>query len=249
MDGGEKERKVVEELKSIIKQTLKEKRLHRSALPTPSISATSFRYGESPLSLVAPIPTLSHTAESLSQISLNPYHCDYISAASLPSPSSPPNSGSESQHVVRTRNLKEVENSLLMNYLDYVFPLQFSSYTPLVTELGRGWLLTLLTRTKPLYHTALALSGLYMYSMLLKTGRTRCINGNWEVMRMNHEKAFSELQIQLRLMRVGDLKSTIETAACVIQLISFEVRYVASMILHPSVKMLMDDEAPPRRNR
>jgi hypothetical protein len=37
-------------------------------------------------------------------------------------------------------------------------------------------------------------------------------------------------------MRVGDLKSTVETAACVIQLISFEVRYVAPMILYRSIK-------------
>jgi hypothetical protein len=93
-----------------------------------------------------------------------------------------------------------------MNYLDHVFHLQFSSYTPPVTELGRGWLLTLLTRTKLLYHATLAPSGFYMYSVLLKTGRTKCINGNWEVVIMNYEKAFSELQTQLRSMRVGELK-------------------------------------------
>jgi hypothetical protein len=99
-----------------------------------------------------------------------------------------------------------------------------------------------------LYHTALALSGFYTYSVLLKTGITRCINGNWEVMRMNYEGVSSELQIQLRSMRVGDLKRTSEIAACVIQLTSFEVRYIALMVLHRSLKMLMD-EAPLRRNR
>jgi hypothetical protein len=50
---------------------------------------------------------------------------------------------------------------------------------------------------------------------------------------MNYEKAFSELQIQLRSMRAGDLKSTIETVA---QPISFEVCYVAPMVLHRSMK-------------
>jgi hypothetical protein len=123
-----------------------------------------------------------------------------------------------------------------MNYFDYVFPLQFSSYTPLMTKLGRGWLLTLLIQTKPLYHTALALSGFYMYSVLLKAGRARCINGNWEAMKMNYEKAFSELQIPLRSLRVGDFKRTGETAACVIQLTSFEVRYIALMVLQRSLK-------------
>jgi hypothetical protein len=99
MDAGEKERKVVEELKSIIKQTSKEKRLHRSGLPTQCISTASFRYGESPQPPVATIPTSSHATEPLSQISLNPYHCDCISAASLPSPFQIPEASPNSSYA------------------------------------------------------------------------------------------------------------------------------------------------------
>jgi len=51
------------------------------------------------------------------------------------------------------------ESVLLMHFLDHVFPLQYPMYKPGIPEGGRGWLLALLLRTKPLYHAALALSG------------------------------------------------------------------------------------------
>jgi hypothetical protein len=50
------------------------------------------------------------------------------------------------------------EPVLLMHFLDNVFPLQYPMYKPGIPEGGRGWLLALLIRTKPLYHAALALS-------------------------------------------------------------------------------------------
>jgi C6 transcription factor Pro1 len=50
------------------------------------------------------------------------------------------------------------ESVLLMHFLDNVFPLQYPMYKPGIPEGGRGWLLALLIRTKPLYHVALALS-------------------------------------------------------------------------------------------
>ncbi len=49
------------------------------------------------------------------------------------------------------------ESVLLMHYLDCVFPLQYPLYKS-ESLAGRGWLLTLLLGTKPLYHGALALS-------------------------------------------------------------------------------------------
>ncbi len=50
------------------------------------------------------------------------------------------------------------ESVLLMHFLDTVFPLQYPMYKPEIFVGGRGWLLALLFRTKPLYHVALALS-------------------------------------------------------------------------------------------
>jgi len=101
-----------------------------------------------------------------------------------------------------------------------------SSYIHPVPELGRGWLLALLTRTKPLYHTSLALSALFMYSTLLNTGRVKCIQGYWGEMKRHHTLALRELRGHIAGLSNGDsttLKQTIEAVACVIQLISFEV--------------------------
>lgn len=52
----------------------------------------------------------------------------------------------------------EDEESLFMHYLDHVFPLQFRFYTPSICDGGRGWLFSILIRTKPLYHAALTLA-------------------------------------------------------------------------------------------
>jgi len=101
-----------------------------------------------------------------------------------------------------------------------------SSYNPPVLELGRAWLLRLLTRTKPLYHTTLALSGLVMYLSLLKSGRARCIEGYLNETRRQHTLALRELQMQVAALRDGalnPLKGTIDTVACITQLIVFEV--------------------------
>jgi hypothetical protein len=236
MDGSQKQQKVAEELRGVIKRNLKEKRSLHSGLPKQYVTTTSFQYGERPLPSVSTFPTphASNTTELSSRIFPDSHQFEYTSDVF---PSTPLRSDSHYQDGIPRRDPKEVETTLLMNYLDHVFPLQFSCYTPPVTELGRGWLLALLTRTKPLYHIALALSAFYMHAVLQITGRTQCINGYWEVMRTNHEKAFSELQVHLRELRGGDLKATIEIVACVIQLISFEVSntFIAFMGLERSV--------------
>ncbi|CZR52537.1 uncharacterized protein PAC_02414 [Phialocephala subalpina] len=54
--------------------------------------------------------------------------------------------------------IKERDASLLMYYLDCVFPMQFKMYNPAPSEGGRGWLLSLLLRTPPLYYMSLALA-------------------------------------------------------------------------------------------
>ncbi|KAH9211631.1 hypothetical protein DL95DRAFT_392316, partial [Leptodontidium sp. 2 PMI_412] len=45
-----------------------------------------------------------------------------------------------------------------MNYLDNIFPLQFYFYQPSAFDRGRGWLLTLILRSKSAYYTTLAFS-------------------------------------------------------------------------------------------
>jgi len=61
-----------------------------------------------------------------------------------------------------------------MHFLDHVFPLQYPMYKPKVLEGGRGWLLSLLLRTRPLYHAALALSAYHRRTVTLSNMSDLC---------------------------------------------------------------------------
>jgi len=218
MDGGVQEKKVLQEFQARIKENLRKKRSYHPA-PARRISAPLLQHEALPAGQTS-LPTPPYTEASPSHLSFNPYGSDMPAYDS--SSSSSPLDDPCSNEISR----KEFQTTLLMHYLDHVFPLQFSCYTPPVTEMGRGWLLALLTRTKPLYHAALALSSFYMYSVLLKTGRTQCIQKHYEEAKRQHALAFKELQLQLQLVdQSGNkhLKGTIETVACIIQMIMFEV--------------------------
>lgn len=100
----------------------------------------------------------------------------------------------------------------------------------LANSFAMNRLLALLTRTKPLYHAALAMSAFYIKSALVQNGRdrSRCINGHEEAVKTHHAIAFQELQLQIAFLNnnqvQGTLKDRLEILACIIQLISFEVR-------------------------
>lgn len=128
MDGGEKERTVVNALKEEVKENLKQRKAlgpeispltptaYGSYLSPESITVSSFNYAFPPLTVVLP------NQNSLLQDSLPPN----------------PISG-EVGSFDPNRRRKDHESTLLMNYLDHVFPMQFNCYVPSVMELGRGW--------------------------------------------------------------------------------------------------------------
>lgn len=115
-----------------------------------------------------------------------------------------------------------------MHFLDIVFPLQYPMYRSGVTEGGRGWLLSLLFRTKPLYHAALALSSYHRGSVLLAENYLGC-----------HALARTEKESHLAIC-LADFRQSIKKVgrwveescpenvigimACVVQLVFFEVR-------------------------
>lgn len=227
IDGGDKEKAVVEEFKRRIKENRKHKRTASSGIglsyttPPSTIQDGGSDNSPAPVSSVETPPPPPLSSIRPDHFRFNPYCPLKAGADSLPSP---PECGSE---LSKLHDSKEFDTTLLMNYLDHVFPLQFNCYTPPATELGRGWLLALLTRTKPLYHAALALSAYFMHSMLkhMDSSRTICIGIHWEEMKRHHALAFKELQLQISSLKVGGtLTSTIETVAGIFQLISFEVK-------------------------
>lgn len=107
-----------------------------------------------------------------------------------------------------------------MHFLDHVFPLQYPMYKPSIAEGGRGWLLSLLFETKPLYHAALALSAFHR-RVFMKTSSI----GVYRVSTLSQEE--DHLEICLKLVRQSAQFSCqnypLGIAASVVQLIFFEV--------------------------
>jgi hypothetical protein len=110
---------------------------------------------------------------------------------------------------------------LLMNFLDNVFPLEFPLYRPEILEGGRGWLLALLLRTEPLYHTALAFSAYHRRTILdAKMSQPRQIAAV-----VQQEK---HLQICIQMLNQSahnscTISNKLGIATSVIQLVFFEV--------------------------
>jgi len=118
------------------------------------------------------------------------------------------------------------ESVLLMHFLDNVFCLQYPLYKPGVNEGGRGWLLSLLLRTKPLYHASLALSAYHRSTISL--AENRCPYG---VTEQQEHLAICLKELQLAMKNIGELVSDVSTCpktglgtmASSVQLIFFEV--------------------------
>lgn len=113
-----------------------------------------------------------------------------------------------------------------MHFLDNVFCLQYPFYKPGVHEGGRGWLLSLLLRTKPLYHASLALSAYHRSATFL--AENRC---PYRVSEQQEHLAICLKELQLAMKSIGELITDVEscprnglgTMASSVQLIFFEV--------------------------
>lgn len=130
------------------------------------------------------------------------------------------------------------EAELLMHYLDYVFALQFRFHKPSVHNGGRGWLLWLLTETKPLYHAALSLGALHQHSLLDRNIRGQRYHDTLNELNEHHNRALQELQIFLQSnyddSTAADLgrKRRLQILACGVELISFEVCSLTVLVCH-----------------
>jgi hypothetical protein len=121
------------------------------------------------------------------------------------------------------------EAELLMHYLDHVFALQFRFHTPSVANGGRGWLLWLLTETKPLYHAALSLGALHQHSLLARSARGQRYHDTLNELNEHHNRALQELQIFLQSsyeVSTGagsGRKRRLQILACGVSFLSFEL--------------------------
>jgi hypothetical protein len=116
------------------------------------------------------------------------------------------------------------EASLLMHYLDHIFPLQFPFYKPSVSEGGRGWLLDLILRTRPLFHAVLSLKLCHMHSSQSLENLNKCEPTLLEDIEKHHTLALSELRSHIDGLELltgsVNVARKIEILAC---MITFEV--------------------------
>jgi hypothetical protein len=118
------------------------------------------------------------------------------------------------------------EADLLMHYLDHVFYLQFRFYGRSTSVVGRGWLLSLLTDTKSLYHAILGLSAFHKQSMLLQSNDSIYRELVWPGLQNHVSLALEELQLAAKTNMKSpnrSLKDAISHLACMIQSIFLEV--------------------------
>lgn len=115
-----------------------------------------------------------------------------------------------------------------MHFLDNVFPLQYPVYKPSVAEGGRGWIISLLLRTKPLYHASLALATYHRGATVLESYRGPC--GAAVVVEKEKHLAICLKEFRDTIESVSQIvggfncpHNSLGLMACIVQLIYFEV--------------------------
>src|SRR5690349_21404916 len=149
MDGQAREREMADSIREIVKKAAKQKRRvamlqrHEKSQSRPKSPSPTPLSPQSRIALET-LPSLSHTDSS------EEWNIQNVNINSL-------DFKTDSSQLVSHATADDDQASLLMHYLDHVFPLQFRFYQPSAWDGGRGWLLITLMETKPLYHAALSL--------------------------------------------------------------------------------------------
>lgn len=138
--------------------------------------------------------------------------------------------GGEGGSALFSKGIIDQEANLIMHYLDQVFYIQYRFYPLNASSRGRGWLLSLLTRTKPLYHAALSLSAFHQQSVKAFEHENADMDYLQELERQ-HNLTLEELQSFIQANSLlhsvhGAFDRNLQVLACVCELISFEVSYV-----------------------
>ncbi|PVH88372.1 hypothetical protein DL98DRAFT_403861 [Cadophora sp. DSE1049] len=235
MDGGERERAMANSIKQIVKHTSRKKGRLGTTL---SRFRKSHADREKGAGVLAPKSNNAGTGNGSSGDGLEPTGSETSPTASTDAgtkSSVSDRNQSSSPSAIQENNPPPTEmiivsineTVLLMHFLDHVFPLQHPMYKPEVAEGGRSWLLSLLLRTKPLYHASLALSAYHRGSVLLAS--QRCAAHHSMVEQERHLAICLE-EFQDAIKKVGQMvmlkacpRDSLGLMASVVQLIYFEL--------------------------
>ncbi|KAH8800661.1 C6 transcription factor [Xylogone sp. PMI_703] len=91
---------------------------------------------------------------------------------------------------------QDTEDALFMNYLDQVFYFQYPFYHSLSRH-GRGWLFSILRRSKPAYHATLALSECHLLSTVPLSGDIPTSLVHTHANYGNYDLAFQEMRLMM----------------------------------------------------
>ncbi|KAK3309873.1 fungal-specific transcription factor domain-containing protein [Chaetomium strumarium] len=246
MDGGEKQKQRAEWLKKEVKRKAAHRRELRFLqglevrLESLDASLTDDSDTPAPKNLVNTVPvsarlsdsstprhgTLDTTPNSASHGATPPSD----TSVSVPSPDDGRSGRLPSPSLdLRPTLSQEEEAHSAMMYLDYVFPFLFPYYRPSFADVGRGWLLVLLTKNKALFHSALSLAG-YFYGIVLghiQDAPRACHDHNAEVLHERQGLALQWLQLEMQDIITrgvkGNLREANRVMASIIQLMTCDV--------------------------
>jgi hypothetical protein len=248
MDGGEMEREGAMGIKLAVKASINRRAALRSSSrrqtrsrggqassQEPSFSTpetgTSTTYSASDHGDSGDLPQSDNTSQSITSSPSLTSNRKGIAAPRGPSDTHdlvalilPPFTEEDTSHSTST--LQDHRARLLMHFLDHVFPLEFPFYNPSMFEGGRGWILSLLMRTKPLYHAALSISA-YHHTALNRAKNTMCKIETWNELQKHHTLALQELHQDMRELdhseEESNINERIDALASIVQMVSFEV--------------------------
>lgn len=136
-------------------------------------------------------------------------------------------------------SLDEDEAGLIMHYLDRVFPLQFRFYGSTPGESGRGWLLSIILRTKPLYHAVLGIAAYHQhYDLYYGHKREEELPACPILDHLQKHYVLTLEGLQQHLERItsdnktASLSHHVEVSACIALLISLEVGQSVGLVQH-----------------
>lgn len=231
MDNGIKEKEMANSIKQIVKHTSRRKSrpvvLDTGQNNGESRESSAINLAQRPLTLFS---KESHTVSedggyqktSSESSPAHSAHTTSVDASMAPIPDN-------GKTLLGTLPAAAGEAALLMHFLDNVFPLQYPIYKPEVAEGGRGWLLSLLLKTKPLYHASIGLSAYHRGVVLREKSYGGCTKPSIAEQEGHLAICLNEFQNAIRSAHdSSDCSSAVPESslgimACVVQLIFFEL--------------------------
>lgn len=224
LDGGEQERRMMEQLK----QEIKGKRSRRSeSHPGEARNASGANQGDPAEEPRSPTPQSSNACAMLDRTHDGVLPASHgsleISSACPARPRVLSECTLAREHTCLSPPLEQSETVLVMFFLEQVFSSLFPFYRPSVFQGGKAWILELVIKS-PVIKQAVLCQSSYLFLLMQKTERH---DSTWETVTTQMHHAFQMLRQALQVLagaKIADhLHGAVRVLASIIQLQRFEV--------------------------